>query len=102
MSLRDLAPAAILASHNVVDDLDHVNRAATSIHLASQQAGHTAFVHSSLGELLLGEKDLPEHDGRPVVFSPFGLGILDLAVAELVMKIVAEERGGTLVNSFLP
>lgn len=102
VSLRDLAPEAILQSHNFVDDLDHVNRASTSIHLASQRAGHTAFVHSSLGELLLGEKNLPVRDGRPLVFSPFGLGILDLAVADLVMKIAAEERVGTLVESFLP
>ena len=102
VSLRDLASEVVLANHNFVDDLDHVNRAATSIHLASQQAGHTGFVHSSLGELLLGEKDLPQRDGRPFIFSPFGLGILDLAVADLVMKIVAEERGGTLVKSFLP
>ena len=102
VSLRDLSAAAILGHHNFVDDLDHVNRASTSIHLASQQEGHTRFVHSTLGELLLGVKPLPERDGRPFIFSPFGLGILDLAVADLVMKIVAEERGGTLVKSFLP
>jgi ornithine cyclodeaminase len=102
VSLRDLAADVILSGHNFIDDLDHVNRAATSIHLASQQAGHTDFVHSSLGELLLGERDLPARDGRPLIFSPFGMGILDLAVADLVMKTVAEERSGTLVESFLP
>jgi len=102
VSLRDLSGDAILSNHNIVDDLDHVNRAATSIHLASEQAGHTDFVHSSLGDLLLGNVNLPERDERKVIFSPFGLGVLDLAVADLVQNTLAEEGGGTLVKSFLP
>ena len=32
----------------------------------------------------------------------FGLGVLDLAVANLVQKTLAENGGGTLVSSFLP
>ena len=102
VSLRDLKAGAILSNHNIVDDLDHVNRAVTSIHLASEQAGHTDFVHSSLGDLLLGNVNLPERDERKVIFSPFGLGVLDLAVADLVQNTLAEEGGGTLVKSFLP
>jgi len=102
ISLRDLSPGAILSNHNIVDDLDHVNRAATSIHLASEQAGHTDFVHSSLGDILLGRTSLPERDGRKVIFSPFGMGVLDLAVADLVQNSLAENGGGTLVKSFLP
>lgn len=102
VSLRDLSAGVILANHNVVDDLDHVNRASTSIHLASEQEGHTEFVHSSLGEILLGQAKLPERDGRKIIFSPFGLGVLDLAVADLVLKTLAAEGGGTRVRSFLP
>jgi ornithine cyclodeaminase len=102
VSLRDLKVGAILSNHNIVDDLDHVNRAATSIHLASEQEGHTDFVHSSLGDILLGNAKLPERDDRKVIFSPFGLGVLDLAVAHLVQNTLAEEGGGTLVKSFLP
>jgi ornithine cyclodeaminase len=102
VSLRDLGAGAILSNQNVVDDLDHVNRASTSIHLASQQTGHTDFVHSSLGDILLGRIGLPERDGRKVIFSPFGLGVLDLAVADLVQKKLAESGGGTAVKSFLP
>jgi ornithine cyclodeaminase len=79
-----------------------VNRAATSIHLASEQEGHTDFVHSSLGDILLGNTNLPERDDRKIIFTPFGLGVLDLAVADLVMNALAEDGGGTLVTSFLP
>jgi len=102
ISLRDLAAGVILSNHNIVDDLDHVNRAVTSIHLASEQEGHTGFVHSSLGDILLGNIDLPERDGRKMIFTPFGLGVLDLAVADLVLSKLAEDGGGTLVESFLP
>ena len=102
ISLRDLETGVILSNHNIVDDLDHVNRAATSIHLASQQEGHTDFVHSSLGDILLGNIDLPERDNRKMIFTPFGLGVLDLAVADLVLSNLAEDGGGTLVKSFLP
>jgi len=102
VSLRDLSADTILSNHNIVDDLDHVNRAATSIHLASQQVGHTDFVHSSLGDILLGKVDLPGRDQRKLIFTPFGLGVLDLAVADLVMSTLAENGGGTQVRSFLP
>ncbi len=102
ISLRDLKVGAILSNHNIVDDLDHVNRAATSIHLASRQEGHTDFVHSSLGDILLGNTSLPERDNRKIIFTPFGLGVLDLAVADLVMNALTEDGGGTLVKSFLP
>jgi 2,3-diaminopropionate biosynthesis protein SbnB len=102
ISLRDLKAGAILSNHNIVDDLDHVNRAATSIHLASEQEGHTDFVHSSLGDILLGNVNLPERDDRKLIFTPFGLGVLDLAVADLVMNTLVEDGGGTLVKSFLP
>lgn len=102
VSLRDLTAATILSNHNVVDDLDHVNRAATSIHMAAQSTGNTDFVLGSLGELLLGHVKLPEQDERKMIFSPFGLGVLDLAVADLVLEKVIENAGGTTVPSFLP
>jgi len=102
VSLRDLDAEVILANHNIVDDLDHVNRAATSIHLASQQVGNTDFVHGSLGDILLGRVPLPRGDKRKMIFSPFGLGILDLAVAGIILSTMDETDGGTRVRSFLP
>jgi len=102
ISLRDLKAGVIVSNHNIVDDLDHVNRAATSIHLASEQEGHTDFVHGSLGDILLGDTNLPERDDRKVIFSPFGLGVLDLAVADLVLNELIENGVGTHVRAFLP
>jgi ornithine cyclodeaminase len=92
LSLRDLAPEIILSSVNVVDDVDHCLRANTSPHLAEQQAGHRDFVHATLPDVLTGTAVLP--DDRPVVFSPFGLGVLDLALARHVHDEL--EAGGEL------
>ncbi len=103
ISLRDLTPEVILAHHNVVDDLNHVNRAATSIHLASEHCGNTDFVHGSLGAILLGQVGLPpEEAGRLSIFSPFGMGILDLAVAHLACELAKEQDVGMSIQGFFP
>ncbi|GAA3495607.1 2,3-diaminopropionate biosynthesis protein SbnB [Streptomyces prasinosporus] len=102
VSLRDLTVPAILGSHNVVDDPDHVCRELTSPHLAEQHTGGRDFIHASLGALLRGTAEPVPRDGRPVVFSPFGLGVLDLALARFV-RDEARARGiGTPVEGFLP
>jgi len=101
VSLRDITPAVIASAINVVDDLDHVNREATSIHLASQAAGNTDFVAANLGDLLIGSKSLPESE-QPIIFSPFGLGILDVKLGQYVHdEAVARGIGQTIIN-FLP
>ena len=64
--------------------------------------GNRDFVHASIGDILRGAAELPARDGRPVVFSPFGLGVLDLAVAELVLAEVGKSGGGTRAPNFLP
>ncbi|MDY7095348.1 MAG: 2,3-diaminopropionate biosynthesis protein SbnB [Acidobacteriota bacterium] len=101
ISLRDLLPEAILAHDNVVDDLDHVCRAGTSIHLAAEATGHRDFVRTTLGEVLLGQAP-PAPEDRAIIFSPFGMGVLDLAVSDLVYRRAREEGRGTDVPSFLP
>ena len=82
LSLRDLAPPILLASQNVVDDVDHVMKANTSPHLVEQQTGNRDFVTGTLAEVMGGQRSVDR--GRPVIFSPFGMGILDVAVGKWV------------------
>ncbi|HWM06788.1 MAG TPA: 2,3-diaminopropionate biosynthesis protein SbnB [Actinophytocola sp.] len=102
LSLRDVTVDAILAAHNVVDDVDHVSRAATSVHLTEQRVGGRGFIGAELGALLLDGPDHPRPTDRVTVFSPFGLGVLDLAVAELVLRVARESGEVTEIEGFLP
>ena len=86
VSLRDLSPEIILASTNIVDDVDHCLKADTSPHLAEQRTGNRDFLDGTLFDVLNG-LELPTD--RPLVFSPFGLGVLDLAVGKHVLDELA-------------
>jgi len=82
ISLRDLAPELLLKSQNVVDDVEHVMKANTSPHLAEQQTGNRNFVTGTLAEIMTGCRSV--NRSRAIIFSPFGMGILDLAVGKWV------------------
>jgi N-[(2S)-2-amino-2-carboxyethyl]-L-glutamate dehydrogenase len=99
ISLRDLAPEIVLKSQNVVDDVEHVMKANTSPHLAEQQTGNRSFVTGTLAEIMLGRRSV--NPGRPIIFSPFGMGILDLAVGKWVYdQAVAAGRDLRLSDFF--
>jgi len=99
VSLRDLSPEILLASTNIVDDVEHCLKANTSPHLAEQLTGNRDFVHGTLCDVLAGRA--PDHDGsRPLVFSPFGLGVLDLALGKPVYDQVAASDELMVVPDF--
>ncbi|MEU0743782.1 2,3-diaminopropionate biosynthesis protein SbnB [Streptomyces sp. NPDC006134] len=92
VSLRDLAPEVVLDAVNVVDDVEHCLKAGTSVHLAEERTGNRDFLDGTLCDVLTGA--VRPEGGRPLVFSPFGLGVLDLAVGRFVYDEVA--RSGEL------
>ncbi|QWF85102.1 2,3-diaminopropionate biosynthesis protein SbnB [Amycolatopsis sp. CA-230715] len=98
VSLRDLAPEIILISTNIVDDVDHCLKADTSPHLAEQLTGDRGFLSGTLFDVLENRVELPKD--RPLVFSPFGLGVLDLAVAKHVYDELGEAGALSVVPDF--
>src|SRR5262249_50822759 len=99
ISLRDLAPEILLQSQNVVDDVEHVMKANTSPHLTEQRTGSRSFVTGTLAEIMLGRRSV--NRSRPIIFSPFGMGILDVAVGKWVYDhAVAAEQDLRLSDFF--
>ena len=98
VSLRDLSAEIILGSTNIVDDVEHCLKADTSPHLAEQRVGNRDFVDGTLADVMDGRVTLPAD--RPVVFSPFGLGVLDLAVGKHVYDVVARSGGLQVIDGF--
>ena len=98
VSLRDLAPEILLASSNVVDDIEHCLKANTSPHLAEQLTGNRDFLLGTLDDVMAGRVSVPAD--RPVVFSPFGLGVLDLAVGKYVYDRVLSSGDLHVIDDF--
>ncbi|MFK0048618.1 2,3-diaminopropionate biosynthesis protein SbnB [Streptomyces sp. NPDC090741] len=98
VSLRDLAPEIILDSVNYVDDVEHCLKANTSPHLAEQVTGNRDFIDGTLYDVMTGRTTVPSD--RTVVFSPFGLGVLDLAVSAHVYDQVSRSGDLHVVEDF--
>jgi 2,3-diaminopropionate biosynthesis protein SbnB len=97
ISLRDIAPELVLASQNVFDDVSHCLKANTSPHLAEQMVGHQEFVTGTIAGVIRGDVTISQD--KPVIYSPFGMGILDLAVArQLLATALAEGRAIEIPN----
>jgi len=98
VSLRDLAPEIILGAFNVFDDVEHCMKANTSPHLAEQKIGDRSFCHATIGRLLVDP--IPIDRDKPLVFSPFGLGVLDLAVGRLLLDHARRTGAAHVVEDF--
>ncbi|QBD76334.1 2,3-diaminopropionate biosynthesis protein SbnB [Ktedonosporobacter rubrisoli] len=98
ISLRDLAPEILLASTNIVDDVEHCLKANTAPHLTEQLTGSRDFLSGTLDDVMAGRVTIPAE--RPVIFSPFGLGVLDLAVGKYVYDEVARSGELHIIDDF--
>jgi ornithine cyclodeaminase/alanine dehydrogenase-like protein (mu-crystallin family) len=98
VSLRDLAPQVLLGSTNIVDDVDHCLKANTSPHLTEQLTGNRDFLLGTLDDVMAGRVSVPAD--RPVIFSPFGLGVLDLAVGKYVYDTVVSSGDLHIIDDF--
>jgi 2,3-diaminopropionate biosynthesis protein SbnB len=98
LSLRDLGVNLILTSQNVVDDVEHCLKASTSLHLTEMATGNRDFVAGNLVDVL--EKKVEPDRSRPRVFSPFGLGVLDLAVGSFVLEATIASNATIAIPDF--
>lgn len=99
VSLRDLGTDVIASAQNIVDDVDHVLRANTSVHLVEQRRGDRGFIDGTIAQVVRGSVT-PRSD-RTVIFSPFGLGVLDLALARHILGCIPDQER-IVVPGFFP
>jgi 2,3-diaminopropionate biosynthesis protein SbnB len=98
LSLRDICINVILASQNIVDDVDHCLKANTSLHLSEMATGNRDFVSGNLVDVL--DKTFKLDHDRPRIFSPFGLGVLDLAVGNFVLEAAISSNAAIALPDF--
>lgn len=98
ISLRDIGPHIIASSSNIVDDVDHCLTANTSPHLAEQEYDNRDFITGTLAQVMNGE--ITVGLGAPVIFSPFGLGVLDLAVGSLIYDMAVDSGQAITIPDF--
>jgi 2,3-diaminopropionate biosynthesis protein SbnB len=98
LSLRDIGEDIILESQNIVDDIDHCLKAGTSLHLTETETGNRDFVSGTLADVLNGK--VRSDPSRTRIFSPFGLGVLDIAVGHLVFEMAKTTGSASQVPDF--
>lgn len=71
----------------------------TSPHITEQQTGNRDLVTGTVAEVMLGRRSVNRR--RPIIFSPYGMGILDVAVGKWVYyQAVAASRDQRPSNFF--
>ncbi|PMS23070.1 2,3-diaminopropionate biosynthesis protein SbnB [Trinickia dabaoshanensis] len=99
LSLRDLAPEIVLAAQNVADDVSHCLKANTSLDVAARQAGHHDFIDGGIADAIEGR--ITPDPRRTRIYSPFGMGVLDLSVARDILE-AAGPGDALVVGDFFP
>ncbi|MCH5377225.1 MAG: 2,3-diaminopropionate biosynthesis protein SbnB [Planctomycetes bacterium] len=98
LSLRDISEDVILASQNIVDDVEHCLKARTSVHLTEMSTGNRHFIAGTLVDVLDG--NVSPDPTRARIFSPFGLGVLDIAVGSFVLDEAKAAGTATAIPNF--
>lgn len=98
ISLRDLGEKVIARCFNVTDDEQHVLRELTSLHRLALAHPEANAVDTTLGSILWGNAVVPH--GRPIAFSPFGLGVLDIVLANHVYKAALDAGDISIIQNF--
>ncbi len=98
LSLRDLSEDVILNANNILDDIGHCLKADTSPHLAYKKTGNMDFINGHFGQLIDGSLSL--NKDKPTIFSPFGLGVLDIALGHFIYQRSKSEPGVITVPNF--
>jgi ornithine cyclodeaminase len=101
ISLRDISAEIIAKSINIVDDFDHVNRADTSIHLATKLFRKEPY-YETISNVINQKINIPNNTSNLIIFSPFGLGILDIILADFCLYEADKKNFGTTIESFFP
>jgi ornithine cyclodeaminase len=98
LSLRDICVNVILASQNIVDDIDHCLKENTSLHLSEMATGNRDFVSGTLVDVIT--KKIRPDCARTRIFSPFGLGVLDIAVGNFVLDAAIKSNSAIAIPDF--
>jgi 2,3-diaminopropionate biosynthesis protein SbnB len=98
ISLRDLAPEILINANNYVDDVEHVLQANTSPHLTYQAYSHKDFINGTIADLINNKIEVDELKTR--IFSPMGMGILDLALGKLVFEHAYTTNQAIIAHDF--
>ena len=98
VSLRDIGPNILLNANNIVDDIEHVLAEKTSVELAYQQQNNKDFINGTIAELMLSKAEIDKN--KPSIFSPMGMGILDLALANFIIQNIPVHNTTYVENFF--
>jgi ornithine cyclodeaminase/alanine dehydrogenase-like protein (mu-crystallin family) len=64
----------------------------TSVHLAQQETASRSFIRGTIAQFLEPSPEVSVRSGVTRIFSPFGLGVLDLAVGMFFYGLAKESN----------